>query len=56
MKKRRKTRSPKVFVIRDLQGREWTTKDGLKILYGIYAADFKKYFYELNAFGRTEKK
>lgn len=47
MKKRRKTRPPKIFIVKDIHGREWTTKEGLMKIYGVYAADTKKYFYEL---------
>lgn len=52
MKRRRKS-PPKIFVIRDIHGKEWTTKTGLKLLRGIYAVDLKKYFYELE---RKDKK
>lgn len=45
--KRRKSQSPKVFVITDRHGQEWTTKEGLRVIYGIYALDFKKYFYKV---------
>lgn len=45
--KRRKSQSPKIFVVKDTRGREWTTKEGLKYIRGICALDFKKYFYEL---------
>ena len=45
--KRRKSQSPKVLVIKDRYGREWTTKEGLKSIRGVYVLDFKKYFYEL---------
>lgn len=50
--KRRKSQSPKVLVIKDRYGREWTTKEGLKSIRGVYVLDFKKYFYEL--VGRNE--
>lgn len=43
--KRRKSQLEKVFVIRDIHGVEWATKDALYYLYGIYAIDSKKYFY-----------
>ena len=42
-----KNKPPKIFVIRDIYGREWTTKEGLYFLKGIYAVDFKKYFYRV---------
>lgn len=51
-----KFKPPKIFVIRDTQGREWTTREGLKYLRGVYAVDSKKYFYEVNAYRRLKKK
>ena len=45
--KRRKSQSPKIFVIKDMQGQEWTTKEGLKFIQGVYVLDSKKYFYKL---------
>ncbi len=54
--KRRESQPPKIFVIRDTQGREWTTKEGLKFFKGICAADSKKYFYEVNAYRSLKKK
>lgn len=53
MKRRRKFQSPKIFVIRDIHGKEWTTKEGMKILHGVYAVDFKKYFYEVKSYGKN---
>lgn len=52
MKMRRELRSPKIFVIEDIHGREWTTKEGLKYLYGVYAVELKKYFYEVKSYER----
>lgn len=43
---------PRIFIIRDIHGKEWTTKKGIELIYGISAADFKKYFYDINKFGR----
>lgn len=54
MKRRRKSQ-PKVFVVRDIHGKDWTTKNGLKLLRGIYAVDSKKYFYELKFYERVRK-
>ena len=48
--------SQKIFVIKDVDGREWTTKRGLEILLGVCAADSKKYFYEINSYRRLKKK
>ena len=42
---RRKSQLEKVFVIKDIHGVEWATKAALQNLFGIYAVDFKKYFY-----------
>ena len=53
MKRRRKS-PPKFFVIRDIHGKDWTTKNGLKLLRGIYAVDFKNYFYELERKDKNE--
>lgn len=52
MKTRRELRSPKIFVIEDIHGREWTTKEGLKYLCGVYAVELKKYFYEVKSYDR----
>lgn len=51
-----KFKPPKIFVIRDTQGREWTTREGLKYLRGVYAADSKKFFYNLDEYRRLKKK
>ena len=47
--------SQKIFVIKDVQGKTWTTKRGLEILLGVCAADSKKYFYELKFYERLIK-
>lgn len=52
MKRRRKFQRPKIFVIKDIHGTEWTTKTGLKYLCGVYAVDSKKYFYEVKSYER----
>ena len=56
MKQRHKFHLPKIFVIKDIHGREWTTKRGLEIIRGICAVDIKKYFYDVNAYERFVKK
>lgn len=56
MKRRRKFQRPKIFVIKDINGTEWTTKTGLKYLCGVYAVDSKKYFYDVNSYRRVKKK
>lgn len=48
--------SQKIFVIKDINGKTWTTKRGLEILLGVCAADSKKYFYEINSYRRLKKK
>lgn len=48
--------SQKIFVIKDVNGKTWTTKRGLEILLGVCAADSKKYFYEINFYRRFMKK
>ena len=50
-----KFKPPKIFVIRDTQGREWTTREGLKYLRGVYAADSKKFFYNLDEYRMVKK-
>ena len=54
--KRRKLQSEKFFVIRDIHGVEWATRESLFNLFEVYALDFKKYFYEVNAYRRVKKK
>lgn len=48
--------SQKIFVIKDVNGKKWTTKRGLEILLGVCAADSKKYFYDVNFYRRFMKK
>ena len=50
--KRRKLQSEKFFVIRDIHGKEWATRESLFNLFGVYALDFKKYFYEVKSYER----
>lgn len=38
---------PKYFIVRDIHGRDWTTKEILQKLFGIRATDSKKFFYEI---------
>lgn len=52
MMKLYKFQTPRIFVIKDIHGKEWTTKEGLRLIRGVCAADFKKYFYDLDKFGR----
>ena len=49
-------RDSQIFVIKDVDGKTWTTKRGLEILLGVCAADSKKYFYEINFYRRSKKK
>ena len=51
--KRRKLQSEKFFVIRDIHGVEWA-RESLFNLFGVYALDFKKYFYEIKSYGRKK--
>ena len=53
---RRKSQLEKVFVIKDIHGVEWATKESLHYLFGVYAADSKKYFYEIKSYERLKKK
>ena len=45
----------KIFVIKDIHGKTWTTKRGLEILLGVCAADSKKYFYDVEIYERFVK-
>lgn len=50
--KRRKSQVEKFFVIKDVHGVEYATKESLRYLFGVYAIDYKKYFYEVKDYDR----